>query len=75
MPKPEVFSAGYYDKKGDAVEQPFQSGGTYETEEEIFLRGQEINGCSYQYLISGEDVTSEWKKDDANVSWTKRKLH
>ena len=71
LPKPEVFSAGYYDKKGDAVEQPFQSGGTYETEEEIFLRGQEINGCSYQYLISGEDVTSEWKKDDANVSWTK----
>lgn len=71
LPKPEVFSAGYYDKKGDAVEQPFQSGGTYETEEEIFLRGQEINGCSYQYLISGEDVTSEWTKDDANVSWTK----
>ena len=71
LPKPEVFSAGYYDKKGDAVEQPFQSGGTYEIEEEIFLRGQEINGCSYQYLISGEDVTSEWKKDDANVSWTK----
>ena len=71
LPKPEVFSAGYYDKKGDAVEQPFQSGGTYETEEEISLRGQEINGCSYQYLISGEDVTSEWKKDDANVSWTK----
>lgn len=71
LPKPEVFSAGYYDKKGDAVEQPFQSGGTYETEEEIFLRGQEINGCSYQYLISGEDVTSEWTKDDADVSWTK----
>lgn len=71
LPKPEVFSAGYYDKKGDAVEQPFQSGGTYGTEEEIFLRGQEINGCSYQYLISGEDVTSEWTKDDADVSWTK----
>ena len=71
LPKPEVFSAGYYDKKGDAVEQLFQSGGTYETEEEIFLRGQEINGCSYQYLISGEDVTSEWTKDDADVSWTK----
>ncbi len=71
LPKPEVFSAGYYDKKGDAVEQPFQSGGTYETEEEIFLRGQEINGCSYQYLISGEDVTDVWTKDDADVSWTK----
>ncbi|MEI3191820.1 MAG: hypothetical protein V8S36_06220 [Lachnospiraceae bacterium] len=71
LPKPEVFSAGYYDKKGDAVEQPFQSGGTYETEEEIFLRGQEINGCSYQYLISGEDVTGGWTKDDADVSWTK----
>ena len=71
LPKPEVFSAGYYDKKGDAVEQPFQSGGTYGTEEEIFLRGQEINGCSYQYLISGEDVTGGWKKDDADVSWTK----
>ena len=71
LPKPEVFSAGYYDKKGDAVEQPFQSGGTYGTEEEIFLRGQEINGCSYQYLISGEDVTGGWTKDDADVSWTK----
>lgn len=71
LPKPEVFSAGYYDKKGDAVEQPFQSGGTYETEEEIFLRGQEINGCSYQYLISGENVTGGWTKDDADVSWTK----
>lgn len=71
LPKPEVFSVGYYDKKGDAVEQPFQSGGTYGTEEEIFLRGQEINGCSYQYLISGEDVTGGWTKDDADVSWTK----
>ena len=71
LPKPEVFSAGYYDKKGDAVEQPFQSGVTYETEEEIFLRGQEINGCSYQYLISGENVTGGWTKDDADVSWTK----
>ena len=71
LPKPEVFSAGYYDKKGDAVEQLFQSGGTYETEEEIFLRGQEINGCSYQYLISGENVTGGWTKDDADVSWTK----
>lgn len=71
LPKPEVFSAGYYDKKGDAVEQPFQSGGTYGTEEEIFLRGQEINGCSYQYLISGENVTGGWTKDDADVSWTK----
>ena len=72
LPAPLLYSTGYYDHTGKALEKAFQSGSSYEVNGTFLARPQTgADGCTYEYAFTDEQKVSEWKgTGENNLSWT-----
>ena len=72
LPAPLLYSTGYYDHTGKALEKAFESGSSYEVNGTFLTRPQTgADGCTYEYAFTDEQQGSGWKgKDDTGLSWT-----
>lgn len=72
LPAPLLYSTGYYDHTGKALEKAFQSGSSYEVNGTFLARPQTgADGCTYEYAFVDNEIEQEWKdKDDTGLSWT-----
>lgn len=72
LPAPLLYSTGYYDHTGKALEKAFQSGSSYEVNGTFLARPQTgADGCTYEYAFTDEQKGSEWQgTEENNLSWT-----
>lgn len=72
LPAPLLYSTGYYDHTGKALEKEFRSGSSYEVNGTFLARPQTgADGCTYEYAFVDNEIEQEWKgKDDTGLSWT-----
>lgn len=52
LPQPIIFSSGYYDSTGKALEEEVVAGKSYEAGGTFRLEGKEAAGCSYKYVFT-----------------------
>lgn len=52
LPRPTIFSSGYYDSTGKALEEEVVAGKSYEAGGTFRLEGKEAAGCSYKYVFT-----------------------
>lgn len=58
LPRPTIFSSGYYDSTGKALEEEVVAGKFYEAGGTFRLEGKEAAGCSYKYVFTdSEEIT------------------
>lgn len=71
LPAPLLYSTGYYDHTGKALEKAFRSGSSYEVNGTFLAKSQTgADGCTYEYAFVDTEIKQEWKKDDTGLSWT-----
>lgn len=72
LPAPLLYSTGYYDHTGKALEKAFKSESSYEANGTFLARPQTgADGCTYEYAFTDEQKGSEWQgMDENNLSWT-----
>ncbi len=72
LPAPLLYSTGYYDHTGKALEKEFKSGSAYEVNGTFLARPQTgADGCTYEYAFVDNEIEQKWKgEDDTGLSWT-----
>ena len=72
LPAPLVYSTGYYDHTGKALEKAFQSGSSYEINGTFLAKSQTgADGCTYEYAFTDNEIKQEWNgEDDTGLFWT-----
>lgn len=72
LPAPQVYSTGYYDEKGKALEKAFQSGSSYEVDGTFLAKAEAgTEGCTYEYAFTESQIaTAGWTGETDDVPWT-----
>ena len=76
LPAPLLYSAGYYDETGKALEKEFQPESSYEAGGTFLAKPQTgADGCTYEYAFTDMQMISDWEGTDGNShSWTRESV-
>ena len=72
LPAPQIYSTGYYNEKGKALEKAFQSGSSYEVDGTFLAKAEEgTEGCTYEYAFTKSQIAvAGWTGEADEVPWT-----